>query len=236
MHGFRTTRWSLVLDARDSGKAGRTALNELCRLYRAPVLACVRRRGFAAADAEDLTQAFFEQFLRLRSDRMADPARGRFRVYLLGALRHFLANQAVAARAAKRGGGLLPLSLDQEGGGLSLTSLLPDPEAAFELAWADTMFALARERLRGEARAAGRSELFEALDPFLLESPQAADYDGLSQRLDMRRNTLAVALHRLRQRLRQVLRELAADTVQDDALAESEYRRVRRRLAAAGSR
>lgn len=212
MSRFRTTRWSLVIGARSGSHKANRALDELCRVYRPPVLAFVRRHGPADGEAEDLTQAFFEQLLRLRTHAAADPTRGRFRVFLLVALKRFLSNQSAFAQAAKRGGGSMTFSLDDDERA-ALPADPATPEGAFERAWATVVVQQAARRLQLEASAAGKLELFEALRPFLLESPDPDDYARIAERLAMRRNTLAVAIHRLRQRLRELVREELADTV-----------------------
>ncbi len=234
MGGFRTTRWSLVLQARgDDGSAG-MALAELCRIYHPPVLAYVRSRGFAGAESEDLAQGFFEQLLRLRTDARAERERGRFRVYLLVALKNFLANQSAAAQAFKRGGGVADLSLDRaaEAGFEPAGDREGQPEALFEREFARATVEAALRRLRGEAEAAGKLALFEALRPFLLETPERDEYALLADRLGLRRNTLAVAIHRLRQRLQELVRELLADTVADPEQLDGEAAHLRASLVA----
>lgn len=235
MERFRTTRWSLVLQARGGDDEAGRALGELCRIYHPPVLSYVRGRGYPAAEAEDLAQGFFEQLLRLRTDARAERERGKFRVYLLVALKNFLANQAAAAQAAKRGGGAHDLSLELAGetGFEPAGSAIDRPDAQFERDFARATVNGALHRLREEAVAAGRLELFEALRPFLLESPERDEYALLSERLGLRRNTLAVAIHRLRQRLHELVRELLADTVEDSAELEGEVERLRASLGAA---
>lgn len=220
MSRFHTTRWSLVMDARSASQDARRALDELCRIYRPPVLAYVRRR--APTDADDLTQAFFEQLLRLQTHAAADPQRGRFRVFLLVALKRFLSNQAVAAHAEKRGGGRPADSLD---GAIERGQEPADPdtpEHVFERAWAEAVVRQALLRLESEAEASGKRELFVALRPFLLETPAPADYAGVAERLGLRRNTVAVAIHRLRQRLHEAVRDELAETVADPADIEAE--------------
>lgn len=221
MHRFRTTRWSLVVDAGDATPGSRRALDELCRVYRPPVLAFVRRCGHAPQEAEDLTQAFFETLLRRRTYAAADPGRGRFRVFLRVALRRFLGAQAEARQAAKRGHGEAALSLDDR-----LAQALPAqdeaPDAAFERDWAQAVLQQAAATLQAEADASGKGELFRALRPWLFDSPDSADMDALAQRLSLRRNTLAVALHRLRQRLHDQVRRELAETVADERELEAE--------------
>ena len=232
MNRFRTTRWSLVMDARGASAEAHRALEELCRIYRPPVLAYVRRRGHPAAEAEDLTQSFFEQLLRQRTWAVADPLRGRFRVFLQVALKRFLSNQRVAAHAAKRGGGQVVLSLDLDPDRLPLAASDEGPDAAFEREWADAVLRQALAALQAEAAAAGKLALFDALRPFLFESPDADEYARIAATLGMRRNTLAVAIHRLRQRLRERVRRELTETVGDPAELDQELEVLQAALGA----
>ncbi len=225
---FSTTRWSLVIETRAVSDSGRVALDTLCRIYRSPVLSYLRARGYPASDAEDLTQAFFEQLLLRRMHAAADPERGRFRAFLLTALKRYLANQRDHDSAHKRGGGQSHATLEAEDepadhGGVT-------PEQAFERDYALTVIARALERLRQEAIDAGKGELFEQVRGFLLEMPDAAEYAALSARLALRRNTLAVAIHRLRNRLRDMVRAELRDTVDNEASLEVEMAVLRSAL------
>lgn len=229
---FRTTRWSLVIGTRTDSVRGRAALDTLCRTYRSPVMAYLRAQGHPPGDADDLTQAFFEQLLLRRMHAAADPGRGRFRTFLLTSLQHFLANERERAAAARRGGGqvVVPLELVAEpraGAGAS-------PEAAFERDFALTVVARALERLRGEAVRAGKAALFEQIHPFLLEPPDPSEYAAVAERLGLRRNTLAVAIHRLRSRLREMVRAELRDTVDDEDAMELEMGVLRGALVAPG--
>lgn len=234
MSRFRTTRWSLVMDAGGATPSASRALDELCRVYRPPVLAYVRGRGHGEAEAQDLTQAFFEQLLRLRTHAAADPQRGRFRVFLLVALKRFLSNQYAAANAEKRGGGRVALSLDEDNGVSDTVADHATPDAAFERAWAHAVLRQALQRLQAEAEASGKLELFRALREFLLEAPDADEYARAAERLGLRRNTLAVAIHRLRQRLRDLVREELADTVTDPGELDAELGALQQVLAHPG--
>src|SRR5262245_32075790 len=166
MTAFATTRWSLILESRSDSSSARDALEQLCAAYRGPVLAYVRHRGHGRDEAEDLTQEFFAHFLAERIHHAADPARGRFRAYLLGALRYFLPDQAVARSAPRRGGAAHHERLDEVelGGG-------EQPERAFERHWALTVMQRALTRLRAEAEQSGKEKLFDDLRDFLVEQP-----------------------------------------------------------------
>ncbi|ODS64513.1 MULTISPECIES: sigma-70 family RNA polymerase sigma factor [unclassified Arenimonas] len=228
MSRFATTRWSLILDARGAPETARPALEEICRAYRSPVLSYVRCSGHGAADAEDLTQEFFARLLERRWDARADPARGRFRSFLLTALKRFLLDQRDAARTLKRGGGSRHAgedALDDVGDELALS-----PEAAFERAWAATVLQRAFERLAAEAEKAGRGQLFSRLSPFLAEPAEASEYRELADTLGMRANTLAVSVHRLRLRLRELVREEIADQTDGPESAAVELATLRQAL------
>lgn len=231
MSAFRTTQWSLVFAARNEGDAASTALAELCRRYRGPVLTYIRCLGHASADADDLTQAFFLRLLERRSDVGADPARGRFRSYLLGALKHFLADANAANSAAKRGGGLRHAALDDEFAA-HIVDPAPTPERAFDRAFAFAAIERALQRLREEARASGKSAQLALLDEFLLESRESGVQQALALRLQVRANTLAVALKRWRERLSALIRDEVAQTVADPAAVETEVRALRAALRA----
>jgi len=222
--------------ARDGSGQARTALEALCRTYRPPVLAYIRRRGYSAETSEDLAQTFFFHFIEHAYHANADPARGRFRAFLLTALKRFLIDADNEAHAAKRGGGYQFKSLEQStGNGNTLENLADSetPERAFERSWAVTLLEAAMGRLREEASSAGKTELFEQLSEFLTERPDEADYARVAAALKLRRNTLAVAVHRLRHRLRELIREELAQTTMDRADLESELRDMRAALGVA---
>ena len=223
MGSFATTRWSLILKSRSDSSSARTALEELCRNYRAPVLAYVRHFGIPLDRAEDLTQEFFAHFLADRIHHSADPARGQFRAYLLTSIRNFLQDSQEKARAAKRGAGAAHVALDE----LVPAASAEQPEHAFERRWALAVLERAASRLRDEAEAAGKLALFEELDEFLVEQPSTDDYEQVATRLGMRRNTLAVAVYRMRQRLRELVRAELADTVAAPEDVDEELRALR---------
>ena len=223
MGRFETTRWSVVLRARGEAGDARVALEQLCRTYRPPVLAFVLRRGYAVDMAEDLTQAFFARFLERAWHSSADPERGRFRSFLLTALKRFLIDADAEAAALKRGGGVRFELLDDDCAG----AMNETPDAAFEREWAHAVLQAAFARLRSEAEQAGKLELFRRLSEFLIERPDEAEYARAAEDLHLRRNTLAVAVHRLRHRLRDLVREELAETTSNRAEMEEELRTLR---------
>jgi RNA polymerase sigma-70 factor (ECF subfamily) len=220
MARFNTTQWSVVLEAQGSGDGARTALESLCRTYRTPVLAYIRGRGHGGEEADDLTQAFFATLLDPAHHIGADPARGRFRAYLLAAIRNFLINAAERDGRVKRGGRVEFESLDASDGELQIAGG-ETPEQAFDRSWAAAVLDAALRSLRREARAAGKLPLFEQLSGFLIEAPDEEDYARVAAALGMRRYTIAVSVHRLRQRLRALVHaEVAQTTAGAGDLAE----------------
>lgn len=230
MGWFPTTRWSVFLAGQQDPLASRDALEHLCTVYRAPVLAYVRRRAGPRADAEDLTQSFFTALIERRIQDQADPQRGRFRSLLLTALDRYLQNASAFQLAERRGGGALHENLESAGTDLPGEG---DPEQAFLRQWALTVLSRAMSALQCEARAAGKAELFDALRDYLIESPDDDAYARLAARFGMRANTLAVAVHRLRQRLRACVRMELQDTVSSDEELEVEMDTLRQVLGGA---
>ncbi len=231
MTRFETTRWSIVARARGDDRDARAALESLCRVYRPPVLAYIRGRGYPAEAAEDLAQTFFERFIQGAYAEVADPARGRFRAFLLTALKRFLINADAEAHALKRGGAARIEAMPEEQA--SAARWLADsgtPEREFERGWALAVLDSALRKLSAEAEQAGKREMFDLLSEFLTERPDEADYARAAAALNLRRNTLAVAVHRLRHRLRELVREEIAESTMTRADLESELRELRASL------
>jgi RNA polymerase sigma-70 factor (ECF subfamily) len=232
--GFPTTRWTLVIAAaKPRQQESRSALIALCEAYWYPLYAYVRRRGYSADQAQDLTQEFFVRVLEGRYLDRADPQKGRFRSFMLTSLKFFLADEEDRGRAQKRGGGtVLPLessSLEQR------YQLEPahskTPERIFEQRWAQAMLDRAVDRLRAEFVQHGRLEHFDRLKIFLLDH-STTPYVALAREMGTSEGALKVAIHRLRKRYRELVRQEVSDTVADPADVESELRY----LAAALSR
>ncbi|GAA0722659.1 RNA polymerase sigma factor [Dokdonella soli] len=230
MAKFDTTRWSLVLEARESTHDAQTALAALCRTYRPPVLAYIRRHGYVEDVAEDLTQTFFTHFIEHARHTSADPSRGRFRAFLLTALKRFLIDCNAEARRLKRGGAFRFETL-ADARALEIADN-ESPESAFERDWAITVLDAALARLRAEAASAGKLALFEQLSEFLTERPDESDYARVAAALNLRRNTLAVAVHRLRHRLRELVHEEISHTAADREQLDGELRELRAALSA----
>lgn len=225
---FPTTRWSVVLGAARGSEAPRKALHELCAAYWRPLYAFARRDGLSAEDAEDLVQGFLSSLLSGTTMAAVDRDRGRFRSYLLGALRHYLANERARAATLKRGGGQAPLSLTIDREDAEGMLEIPDdrtPEEAYAYVWAMEILRRTRERLGQRYADDGRAELFEALEPFLLDG-DTPRYREVAQRLSMTEANARVAVHRLRGRFGVALREEVADTVPTDAEIDDELRAV----------
>lgn len=231
MTRFDSTQWSVVLRARGDATDANAALESLCRSYRPPVLAYIRGRGYASDAAEDLAQTFFERFIEDAYHANADPERGRFRAFLLTALKRFLINADAEAHAIKRGSGMRFDSLTENSHAGDAMMATGTPERAFERSWALAVLDAAMQKLRAEAENTGKLAQFEQLREFLTERPDEEDYARAAAALNMRRNTLAVAVHRLRHRLRELVRtELAQTTAAHEDL-ESELRDLRATMA-----
>ncbi len=226
---FHTTHWSVILAAREGpGALAHEALSELCRTYWYPLYAYVRRRGNNPTEAEDLTQAFFARLLE--KDFIADltPGIGRFRSFLLTALKHFLANEWDRVRAQKRGGGRPLLSLDaaEAESRYRIEAVeMTTPETLFEQRWAWTVLERVIAQLRQEFVRTEKAELFEHLKGFLSAGqPQTKAYAEAAARTGLKEGTVKVAVHRLRRRYGELLRAHIAQTVNDPNDVEDELR------------
>jgi DNA-directed RNA polymerase specialized sigma24 family protein len=233
---FHTTHWSLIVALpardgdRDSGRA-REALEHLCGAYWRPLYTFARYSGFTPEDAQDLTQAFLERMLETGGLAGADPARGRFRSYLLGAMKHFIANARLRSNTRKRGGGRrfvdrdlgeLESRIAMHPPGAGSGAAPADADLAFDRDWARETTDAALRQLAGEWEERGRSDQFDALRPLLTgEGPSRAELAGT---LGMTENAVSVAIHRLRHRYAALVREAVARTVADEADIEDEMR------------
>jgi RNA polymerase sigma factor (sigma-70 family) len=222
---FVTTQWTAVLTAGNTDTArARHALEHLCQTYWYPLYAYVRRRGFSAHDAQDLTQAFFERLLERRWISDADRERGRFRTFLLTAMSRFLANEWDKARAQKRGGHVIhvPVQLDtaetRYGHEPADNST---PEQCYERRWALTLLDTVLRRLRAEYEGEGKKGLFTALSGTLVGDRESQPYADLAVQLCLNEGAVKVAVHRLRKRYRQLLHaEIAQTTARPEDVDE----------------
>jgi len=227
---FATTHWSLVLAAaHDSRPDAQAALAALCETYWYPLYAYVRRCGYESHDAEDLTQEFFARLLDKDYLASVDRSKGKFRSFLLASLRHFLANERDRAKARKRGGGRTVFSFDR-GEAETRYRLEPSheltPEKDFDRQWALTLLGQVLEGLRAEHVASGTEGLFEGLKGFLTQAEGSCPYAEVACRLGMTEGAVKVAVHRLRRRYRQLLREHIARTVASPEEIDEEIRHL----------
>ena len=232
---FATTRWTVVLAAgRKSSPQSDQALGELCRTYWYPLYAYVRRPGKTKEDAEDLVQGFFARFLEKNYLEGLAAERGRFRAFLLAALKHFLANAHDRAQAQKRGGGTEPLPLDWQDADARYHLDPPDPaspDRAFDRRWALALLERVVTRLRDECAAEGKAHLFEQTKGFLMVGEAVIPYPRAAAELAMEEGAVRVAVHRLRQRYRGILRDEIAQTLDDPAQVAEELRALQAALA-----
>lgn len=225
---FATTHWSVVLAAGDSASPdSREALEKLCRAYWYPLYAFARRKGHSPQDAEDLTQGFFERLLAKHYLKDVLAEKGRFRTFLLTSLTHFMANEWDRAQALKRGGGEAILSLDAgalESRYRSDVARQDPAEEHFDRLWADAVMNRALISLEEEFRAAGKGAHFEALAEFLSRTPAEGEYVQVGERLGLNSHAVAVAVSRLRDRYRVLVRAEVGQTVENPADVDPELR------------
>jgi RNA polymerase sigma factor (sigma-70 family) len=227
---FVTTHWSVVLAAgRGDSTRASAALEKLCRNYWYPLYAFVRRLGHGAHDAEDLVQSFFAICLEKNYLGTADQTKGRFRSFLLIALKRFLANEWDKARTLKRGGKQTSISLDSLAAEQRYALEPVDHLSAdklFERRWALTLLDQVVARLRDEQAASGKLEQFEQLKECITAAGRGTPYADSATRLGMSEGAVKVAVHRLRQRYRELLEEEIANTVASPEEIEEERRHL----------
>lgn len=235
---FHSTRWTLVLAAAgEQASESYQALSELCRIYWRPIYLFLRRDGHSPPDAQDLTQGFFADLIADRSYARADREKGRFRSFLLGALKHFVADVRKEAQAQKRGGGKFFQSLDEaaleeieaqiSSGSTAMSNV------SYERAWAMTLLRQTSDRLAEECAITGRSKLYELFKPYVAADwEEAVPYEEMSAHLSRPIVTLRSDLGRLRARYRAILREEVSDTVATPAEVDDELRYLCQVMAA----
>ncbi|MCC7375018.1 MAG: sigma-70 family RNA polymerase sigma factor [Verrucomicrobiales bacterium] len=236
---FMTTRWTEVLATRGDGIAAREALGALCGLYYGPVVAFLRHEGRSEEEARELAHAFFERLLQSQGIDGADPSRGRFRSYLLGALKHFLANRRAHEAREIRGGGAVHVPLDRmmaegESQACFEPAALPAPDdAVFDRAWALRVLERGLSEVEKEFVAAGTAHEFALLKPWLIPG---AGGDGrrreeVAIELGLGEGALRTAVHRLRRRFREVIKAEIRSTVLDPAEVDAELQHLIRALS-----
>ena len=233
---FPTTHWSVVVNAgAGSASLARVALESLCRHYWYPLYSFVRRQGRPHHEAEDCTQEFLARLLAEEGLGRARPERGRFRTFLLTALRNFLTDEWRRARAEKRGGGAAMVSLDWQDAEQRFAHEPADPgltpEQAFDRNWARGLIESALATLRAEYDKRGQAALFAELSPFIWGSVEAGSLAAPAGRAGLNVHAFTVALQRLRQRLGDRLRAAVAETVADGGDVDAELRHL---IAAVG--
>jgi RNA polymerase sigma-70 factor (ECF subfamily) len=224
---FQPTQWTLVRRAGFASADSQDALETLCRSYWFPIYAFIRRNGRAPHEAQDLTQEFFARFLETNSIGRADPTRGKFRTFLLGALKNFLTDAHRKASAWKRGGGIKIVSFEEVAAEERYWLEPVDnrtPDQIYEQRWLVGLLETAMARLREEFCAAGKERQFQVLKIFLSQEGEDEAYEQAGAQLNTSGKTIAVAVHRMRRRFRQVVRSAIADTVSSPEEIEEEYR------------
>jgi RNA polymerase sigma factor (sigma-70 family) len=225
---FQTTSWSLVLQAAGQPSTqAHAALTELCQTYWHPVYSFIRRSGYRPDQAQDLAQGFFMVLMEKNYVGDADRQRGRFRSFLLTSVKHFLANQRDRAHALKRGGGRTTVSIDlmeAEGWYAPAAVELTTPESIFERRWALCLLEQVMTRLRDEFAGMGKAMHFEKMSAFLSGDPEGARYEELAAELGTSAGALRVAVHRMRRKYRNILRDEIAETVSGPDEIDAEIR------------
>jgi RNA polymerase sigma-70 factor (ECF subfamily) len=212
-----------------SGTDAQAALEKLCRTYWFPLYAFARRQGNSPEDAQDLTQDFFRRLLEKNYLGKADPDRGKFRTFLLQSLKNFLVNEWKRAGRLKRGGGVEFLSIDTNAAEDLYAARAADefnPDAEYEARWAVTLIEQVLGALRQEFIAADKAPLFDELKGFIWGEKSAASYAEISAQLNLSEATVKMAVHRLRQRFRELLRAEVAHTVARPEDIDAELRHL----------
>ena len=231
---FATTHWSVVLQA-GTGECpeAAAALEQLCRTYWYPLYAYGRRRGCSPEDAQDLVQEFFARLLAKDYVTRADPDKGKFRSFLLAGLKRLLCDERDKANRLKRGGGQAIISLDAHDAEDRYRLEPADertPEQVYERSWATALLERAAARLREEYAAAGKVAQFEQLTEFRLDVADQRPYAAVAAQLSLSESAVKSAIHRLRQRHYELVREEIAQTLADPAEMEEEVRYLLRMM------
>ncbi len=228
---FQATRWTLVVRSRGDDTPAKAALSELCEAYYEPVVVFLRREGRGDDAARDLAHGFFARLLEGGALEQAEQVRGRFRSYLLGALKHFLADQRDHGMAAKRGGRVEHVSVDVDAStsapGLQVAdSGVAGPDAEFDRQWAISLLDSALRDLESELTAEGKAAVFDLLKPWLTGDADAASQSNIGEALGISTDAVKVSVHRLRKRFRALVKKRIADTVEGAAQAQEEWQHL----------
>ncbi len=230
---FRTTQWSMVLNAgsHDSIVAA-AALEQLCQRYWYPLYACVRRSGYSHEDAADMTQSFFARVVEKKTLMGVEPGVARFRSFLLTALKHFMINEWQSANRLKRGGGKQIVSLDEKADELYRAEPSHDvtPDKLFEKRWALSVVETALGKLRAEFVMAEKPGLFDVLKPALSGEKLNRGYAEVATDFGLSESAVKVAVHRMRKRFGEVLRAEVVETIRDPSEVDDEVRYLIRAL------
>lgn len=226
---FFTTRWTMVMRSKGEAPEARAALGDLCEAYWTPVYRFLKREGRNDDESRELTQEFFSRLLAGSTLEKADPGKGRFRSYLLGALKHFLSDRRRAESRQKRGGDAIIESINSGGGETSPALSIADPgaeatDAYFDRHWALAVMERGLDAARESFKESGKDKQFELLKPWLI-----GDVEGLSQadvaaELGMSAGAVKVAVHRLRQKFGEAIRREIAETVDTEEEIAGELR------------
>lgn len=227
---FPATRWSVVLLAgNESSPNAHQALSSLCRDYWRPLYHFARRRGYPPEDAQDVTQGFILSLLNSNSLSTADQNRGKFRTFLLGAFCNYLAKEHRARTALRRGGDVAFVSFEDPEAEALFASHAQDritPELEFDRNWAVATLESVMVRLRAEYESAGRLSLFTAIQPHLSGGNGRPGYAQIGAALGLSESAVTVAMHRMRKRYGELLRETIASTVADNGAVDDELRHL----------
>ncbi|MDP1590380.1 MAG: sigma-70 family RNA polymerase sigma factor [Prosthecobacter sp.] len=223
---FHTTRWTRVCAAQSDSEDGRRALADLCDAYYEPVLAFLRCELRDADAARELSHAFFAEMLAGGSISGADRERGRFRSYLLGAVKHFVSKRRDFSDCVKRGGGSEAVSLESDEVAELADARQTTPDVEFDRQWAVTVLARGLEALRRECEAGGRGDFFERVKPLLSGDTGYGDQAALAAACGMNLDAFRMAVHRLKKRLRECVKEEVAGTLDDPAMVQQEMQNL----------
>ena len=226
---FPSTHWSIIFDEREEETATQRMLERLCSQYWYPVYAYLRKRGYSSHDAQDYTQGFFSKMLEGDGLAQARPDRGRFRSYIIGAVKHHLSGERKKANAEKRGGGKRIISIDEEMAEKRFQSEPADhltPEHVFDREWALALLQDVINRLSYEYAKQNKSKIFDVLSEFLTAKPDRGTYPLIAEQLSVSEGNVRVMVNRIRSRYRNILKEAISEMVDDAEDVESELQHL----------